>query len=64
MERKKRGGEEKGRRREEKEEIEKRRKEGRESNLLLGTHTEPRVFSYTGALMPIHEHLVANSRQL
>lgn len=63
MERKKRGGEKKGGRREEKEEIEKR-KEGRESNLLLGTHTEPRVFSYTGALMPIREHLVANSRQL
>ena len=63
MERKKRGGEKKGGRREEKEEIEKR-KEGRESNLLLGTHTEPRVFSYTGALMPVREHLVANSRQL
>lgn len=50
----------KGRNRERK----KRRKGGRESNLLLATHTEPTVFSYTGALMPIHEHLLDSSRQL
>ena len=65
-EKRKRGRGEKGRKEGGKEgEIKRGRREGgRESNLLLATHTEPTVFSYTGALMPIHEHLLDNSRQL
>ena len=66
-EKKRRGRGEKGRKEGEKgsNRVRKKgRKGGRESNLLLATHTEPTVFSYTGALMPIHEHLLDSSRQL